>query len=474
MTSRARTVVIGAGLTGLVTAQRLSAAGVDVLLVEGGGPSPLLHEAEGAPIVGRWRNWTSRRPYAFLDGSGIKPRLGGRSLCWHGVLLRVDETVLGDQRWPRTVTHDLLSEWDRGPALYDAVEAHLESWSGKGLRDWWLDHSGRCLPLLSERLEVDLRMVNKAVQFRGRDTSGNLMWRAYSPLFEAGGPRLARQTRTKTVACDIVVSGGSSRGVQIAGEQGVETLEADSVVLAAGTMENTRLAGAALIRATGQIPIFDNLMDHVVQGAIVSMSAADGEKLLLESGAQLHALHSDLQTYANYFVELPDAPPGRLLIDIWSMGEHHSRGHVRVPATPGSGVEIDFSFDEVDAERRVAQQGVIRAFVTRLSAVAGATSTVVDFPTPENAARTLDDAIAAARAVATGTQAFGYMCPIGSSDHEAGTLALGGPLIDEWGEVRSIKNLYVVGPCTFPRAGAANPSLTAIALTWRTCRHLAS
>jgi choline dehydrogenase-like flavoprotein len=56
-----------------------------------------------------------------------------------------------------------------------------------------------------------------------------------------------------------------------------------------------------------------------------------------------------------------------------------------------------------------------------------------------------------------------YQNWVGLSDHESGTIALGEHLDDRFMS-RHIPNLYVSGPCTFPRAGAANPSLTILAL----------
>jgi len=65
-----------------------------------------------------------------------------------------------------------------------------------------------------------------------------------------------------------------------------------------------------------------------------------------------------------------------------------------------------------------------------------------------------------------------YCAPLGSVDHEGGLTPLG-DVLHESGEVSGISGLFVVGPGTFPRSGAANPSLTTLALARRTARTIA-
>jgi choline dehydrogenase-like flavoprotein len=57
-----------------------------------------------------------------------------------------------------------------------------------------------------------------------------------------------------------------------------------------------------------------------------------------------------------------------------------------------------------------------------------------------------------------------YRCPLGTVDHEGGTLALGSECVGASSELRELPGVFVGGPCLFPRAGAANPSLTTLAL----------
>ena len=62
--------------------------------------------------------------------------------------------------------------------------------------------------------------------------------------------------------------------------------------------------------------------------------------------------------------------------------------------------------------------------------------------------------------------------PLGAVDHEAGTLALSA-VVEEDGELAKGSGIFVVGPATFPRSGAANPSLTILALAARSAAAIA-
>jgi choline dehydrogenase-like flavoprotein len=60
--------------------------------------------------------------------------------------------------------------------------------------------------------------------------------------------------------------------------------------------------------------------------------------------------------------------------------------------------------------------------------------------------------------------------------HIMGTTRMGtdshNSVVDSFGQVHEHKNLYIVGPSTFPTSGTANPTLTAVALSLRTANKL--
>jgi choline dehydrogenase-like flavoprotein len=67
--------------------------------------------------------------------------------------------------------------------------------------------------------------------------------------------------------------------------------------------------------------------------------------------------------------------------------------------------------------------------------------------------------------------------PIGTTHHEAGTLWMGSPggsVTDSFGKFHHRSNVYVAGPALFPVIGSANPSLTATTLARRTADAIVS
>jgi len=65
---------------------------------------------------------------------------------------------------------------------------------------------------------------------------------------------------------------------------------------------------------------------------------------------------------------------------------------------------------------------------------------------------------------------------LSSTHHEAGTLWFGDnpgdSVTDEWGQIRPTDNLYAVGPALLPTIGSPNPMLSGVALSRRTADHL--
>jgi choline dehydrogenase-like flavoprotein len=62
---------------------------------------------------------------------------------------------------------------------------------------------------------------------------------------------------------------------------------------------------------------------------------------------------------------------------------------------------------------------------------------------------------------------------LGSTHHEAGTLFAGAPgasITDSNGKFHDVTNVFVAGPAVFPTLGSANPSLTALSLSGRTAK----
>jgi choline dehydrogenase-like flavoprotein len=56
-----------------------------------------------------------------------------------------------------------------------------------------------------------------------------------------------------------------------------------------------------------------------------------------------------------------------------------------------------------------------------------------------------------------------YSFPLGSEQHESGTTPFGRVLADDH-QFHVLRGVFAAGPSAFPRAGAANPTMTILAL----------
>ncbi|MCV7116735.1 FAD-binding protein, partial [Mycobacterium nebraskense] len=254
MSDTADVVVVGAGLSGLECASAIVAGGVDdVLVVETGGAHA--GTAGAAPL-----RWGSTAPPHY-SWDGRTSVVGGRSLSWHGVVLRLEAWALADQAWPDPARSALRGQSAGAVGLYDQVERDLADWAGGSLTP---DRrgEGRLAGVLASG-----RAVPQAVR-----PDGNGGWRAYTPLdrcmhWTAPGERAGRpRLRAGCQVLNVVTRAGRVTGVRVrdmcTGD--VEAVATRTVVLAAGTLDNTRLV--AQLAGADRPPAFTGLNDHLVQG----------------------------------------------------------------------------------------------------------------------------------------------------------------------------------------------------------------
>lgn len=447
-------VVVGAGLSGLEVARLLAAGGLrDVLVLDSGGMGTGF--GPGTAAV-RWRS--SLPPhYQVVRRSD---QVGGRSLRWHGVVIRMDDWALADPCWPERVRKALLE------SLYDDVERDLRAWAGGPLAPT----SPVPPDPVSAALDSALRPVPQAVRCEGEGR------RAYTPLDHCAGGRDPR-IRARCEAVELVSGRGRITGVRVRGADGAdEVISAGVVVLAAGTLENTRLV-AQLPELAGHGPA-TGLNDHLVRGFVVRLPAA----ALGVSGSvdALWYAPGDAIARCNVFVRLRDAPdshPEEVLLDVWAMGEQVRSEHTRVSFTPMARSPwpglIEPGFAPDDLEMLAGQRELLGRVWANVAAGVGLRALDLWFGDFRTAPEPFDTAMMQVTGLPLGSPAT-YGWPLGSVDHEAGTLPLGGDLVDEHGGLRTVDGAYVVGPASFPRSGAANPSLTTLALAHWTATGLTS
>jgi hypothetical protein len=430
-------VIVGGGLAGLEVARHLT--GRRVRVVEAGPDAGPVHvNAAGGPVSPLqtwleprldpyfWRPWQTTWPPHYGGVAGLRRRLGGRSLYWQGVTLPIEPWALRD--WPTEIVRDLTGSFRGGPSLYDLVLADLDAWRGG------------FTPAGPERITIggyEFRRTPRAI----RPAAAG--WEAYSPLNAGFHPEASLGRAVDRV----LISGGRAVGVKLAdGDQ----IACDTVVLAAGTIENARLA-AGLITDAPPYPI----VDKITQG--FSVAVPTSVPLPLGSAYIFQGNHS-LRT--NVLLNV-DAGASTTVVNVGAMGEQVTgpAGVVRPPV-----VHPALAPDDVSLAAQ--QRALLRTIWHGLADILGLPPVDLTFPDFATAERTLETVLPGMHGSAPPHTPVTWSRAIGTEYHEAGTLAFGRLLgLDQ--NLSGVSGVHVVGSAAFPRSGAANPSLTVLALARR-------
>ncbi len=466
-------VIVGGGMAGLQLAVDLAGAQVgDVLLLEAGPDSGGHVNAAHDPDLAlrmwlevgldphHWRPWLSASAPHFETMAGLRRRLGGRSLYWHGVVLPMDSWALTEPSWPAEIIDDLTVSWAGGESLYQRVLTDLDDWRG-GIQE-----RGPELRVGSYRLSTVPQAVRKLPSGR---------FAAYSPIDRSAETSGRVRLVTGAEVLDVQTANGSVCGVRVVvdGESTARAVRCGTVVLAGGTIESSRLAIQALQPAglldKGRL---DGLSDKIVHGFIAPLDAAtlppevvrlaDEEAFLYASG--------DETLRSNLFVRLYRNTVGSVLVDVWAMGEQLAGEHGTVECRPGAGLRWETTVraecSAADRESIGRQRDELTAVWSAFAKESGLAGSALKFPEFDRPERTLENVLPRAGALSPGEAPVTWSGPLGSEYHESGTLAFG-RMLNERHEVHGMRNLYVAGPAAYPRPGAANPSLTNLALSKR-------
>lgn len=430
-------------MAGLEAAAGVAAGGGRVLVVDGQGES----------IRPRWH---STHPPHYADRRRHLG-LGGRSLAWHGVTIRLEDWALDE--WPAPIAGALRDEW------YPSVEHDLAGWAG--------------CPLDTPR-EADTELRNRLVARTGieqwqlvpravRREAGR--WRAYTPLDRwRDGPHPPDLLVAGSVV-EVLADSDRVTGVRL--ENGT-AVSAPRVLLAAGTLETTRLVA----QARGVPGQAYRLADHLVEGFLVRLPSgtlpADG----------LARWPADATGRSTVFARTQRAGT-EVLLDVWTMGEQlpATASTVRYPARgnapwlPTVEPTVSAADDAVLADGR-HRMGLLWSCLGLGpgshpgpgSGPGSGSGSGPDWPSVRHADRSFEQAVTLSTAGAR-EHPVPYTWPLGSVDHEGSTLPYGDEL-DEGGRVAELTGLWVTGPAAFARPGAANPSLTTLALARRSARSL--
>jgi choline dehydrogenase-like flavoprotein len=484
---QAGTIIVGGGLAGLELAKELDRSGAtDVLVLEAGPAEDLRHVNLGhdpdaalelwvTPSSDEhfWQPWTSKSEPHFSGRSCLRRRLGGRSLYWHGVTLPIEPWALRAPWWPDSVRRDLTESWQGGPSLYERTTADIAQWRNGEKAP------GDDLPPLS----IGGREFLPTPQaVRGTAWGNGQRWRAYSPLDHwldddgrfagrPGGVRLAAGVEV----LGIQVDGQRARGVLVRDDTTTapRLISADQVVLAAGTVENSRLA--LQVRRSASASTRDSLtglVDHIEQGflAFVEPDRLPARISALAARDSFYYTRCADETRSNLFVRFYTNRAGAVVIDAWTMGEQlpSDEGLVQCVATgtwPWQ-VFVRAGFTRKDLEVVDRGRAELNDLWAQLCELTGAPAHELEFPRAEDPARTLDDLMPDLETTSATNRAVSWSRTLGTGDHESSTLPLG-TVLDEQQRLIGVEGVYACGPSIFPRPGAANPSLTTLALSRR-------
>lgn len=462
-----RVAVIGGGMAGLECALEASTRGCQVEIFEVGPCMRARHvdwDTRSLPGDEKCRSWICD---GWGTGGGLSERLGGRSLCYHGVLLEVEPEALSD--WGPT----WQSRLGRDTGLYHSILYRLSA----EYPELEAEVQGGAMRALGLRHVPQAARLDEAKRFE-----------AYSPvaaihaMVEAGEVGLTRG-RVLAVSSE---SGGrwtveSSHNGNRARSSGF-----DSCVLAASSIGNIQILARSLAR-----DIKTTITDHFCVGVFVRL--ASGAQLAPFRHPKLWSGYVRIPELGSncFFLERPQLENGDRVVEIMAVVEQqggaNAYSELRVERI-GKDALRTLVTSKVSERDRARLDEVRRRTVQWAETVAGRR---LDELSPHTAS------VAEARSgMHDGSDArwFGhdaallaihksprsnvysrFELPYGGFEHEACTHPIGktgsiGVSTDL--EVTDLHGVYVGGPGIFPRLGAANPAFTILATSRWLGKHL--
>lgn len=490
--------IIGAGAAGIAIARALRGRGLDIVVLESGGfaaDAATTALSEGA-IVGEQLRFLEFP----LDLTNTRLRFfGGTTNHWMGWSRPLDasdflaRSHVPDSGWP--FGRDVLD-----PYLKEAQELIELSSLGFEPADW--APFGAAAPVLATEL-VETTMFQYSPPTRFAET-----YRA--DLADAGDVRVL--LHANAIELDSTPAGDHVTGVEVATLDGIRwRVEARAYVLAVGAIEGARL----LLASNRVVP--DGLGNAA---GLVGRYYMDHPHLFV-GRAVMAASPDELDLYRRRPYRVPTAAGDR---DIEALGVFRLTG----AAQAAHGTTSILAIPEVKSvEDAVASgpQGGHFATTEQIGEAVGAMGgapirSVIDFftmseqfPNPESRVRLgeerdelgvrrveLDWRVTDRdrRTVQVGLEVIGaelgrlglgrmlveeegegpMVAPVSTGPHHMGTLRMAADpargVVDPDSRVHGIDDLFVAGSAVYPTGGAANPTLTLLALGLRLADHLSS
>jgi choline dehydrogenase-like flavoprotein len=470
-------VIVGSGMAGLAVAAELGRRdGLDALVLESGPDASHEHtrlvldeetalriwlEPDSDPFF--WRPYRTSGP-GYLGLSGLRRRVGGRSLYWGGVMLPIEAWALRGGEWPEPVVADLVRGWDDGASLYARVSDEVAAWAG----------------------EADTRPGENGITFgdyaftaapRAVRHADDGRWMAYTPLsrWKPSADGTGGSSVPIFPGCHVLgvkLRAASVIGVQVLRGPDVVEIRAPRVVLAAGTIENSRLALQALADCGAlRQPRLRGLVDKIAYGFTATFDPAKVPLVVANAArrGQLYYLPANEKLRSNHFLQLYLNELGTIVLDTWLMGEQVSGEAGQVCCDPAAEwpwrTHVIASLSPADLTLCTLQRTELARLWDHICDALGIGRSPLRFSS-EHGSPDLRDRLLAPRGARGQTPAQTYSFPLGAEQHEAGTTPLG-TMLDLTHQFRQVPGLFAAGPSSFARTGAANPSMTILALGMR-------
>ncbi len=456
--SRRRIAVVGGGLAGLEFAVAAAKGGATVEVFEAGPQTRTRHvnwdttQHAGDQKV---RSWTSDN---WGAGGGLSERLGGRSLCYHGVLIGLEPSALA--KWNSVWIERFAGELGLYRSILDELRAEFPELEAEN----WPPHLAA----------IGLHHVPQAARI---DEFGR--FEAYSALARTFELVADGRLRVNRVRVRAVVPKSENCRVEI--ESSTESKlhrGFDSCVLAASAIGNAQILAASLKR-----DIVTQVTDHFCVGGFVRLPKGPAlapfrHRMLWSGFVPVPELNMNL-----FFLERPPLPTGDRIVQIQGIIEQQggldSYSELTVELRPdGMRSQIRARVSEADRALHVAAHIEVRQWMERLAGgkvveivcdVSSNSSTASQSYNGNTTPWFGHDEALLAVTTADGSGVFSrYEVAYGAFEHEACThpIGRGGAVpVSLDLEVVELPGVHVVGPGAFARLGAANPALTIIALS---------
>lgn len=449
---RRRVAIVGGGLAGLEVAVAAAEGGCAVEVFEPGPRTRTRHVCwDTTTHAGdeKVRSWTCD---GWAAGGGLSERLGGRSLCYHGVMLGLEPAALAswDPVWARRLAGD--------GGLYASV----------------LDNLRADFPELEARErypQVEALGLQHVPQAARLDDAGR--FETYSPLPRALELMASGRIRLTRARVRAVVPEPGDCAVEIERPSGAQRRRGfDTCVLASSAIGNVQLLAASLRR-----DITTCVTDHFCVGAVVRLPPGPAltpfrHEMVWSGFVQLREIGTNL-----FIFERPPLACGDRIVELDAVveqqGELGSLSELTVRVLP-DGVRSHIRARVSEASRALVDAARVEVHRWAERLAGGAVVDVVRDPSSRSATARGDapwsdhDRALEAIAAATAGAFCEYEVAYGGFEHEACThpISDGGPVpVTPDLEVVELPGVYVAGPGAFPRLGAANPALTIIAMS---------